>query len=84
MMIKTLTAVAIATAAFASPVFAQDATAPQKPVHQLRQHYRSTYNEVQEPAFVAPRAPVGSSFFDKDSFDRARIGDHDPDFNPPS
>jgi hypothetical protein len=83
MMIKTLSAVAIATAVLASPVFAQEQAAPQRPTHALR-HYRNTYNEVQQPVFVAPRAPVGGSFFDRDSFDPSRIGDHDPDFNPPS
>jgi hypothetical protein len=83
MMIKTLSAVAIVTAALASPVFAQDRPVTQKPAHALR-HYRGTYNQVQEPAFVAPRAPIGGSYFDNESFDRSRIGDHDPDFNPPS
>lgn len=82
MMIKTLSAVAIVTAALASPVFAQDNTAPQKPVHALR-HYRGAYNQVQEPAFVAPRAPATGSYFDHDSYDPSRIGGRDPDFNPP-
>ena len=81
-MIKTLTAVALVTAALSSPVFAQEEAAPQKPAHALR-HYRGSYNQVQEPAFVAPRASVNGSAFDR-SFDRSRIGDHDPDFNPPS
>jgi len=81
-MIKTLSTVAILTAVFASPVFAQDEAAAHKPVHALR-HYRGSYNQVQEPAFVTPRASVNGSYFDR-SFDRSRIGDHDPDFNPPS
>jgi hypothetical protein len=81
-MIKTLSAVAVVTAALASPVFAQETTAPHKPVHALH-HYRSSYNQVQEPAFAAPRAPVNGSYFDR-SYDPSRIGDHDPDFNPPS
>jgi hypothetical protein len=81
-MIRTLSAVALVTAALASPVFAQEDAAPQKPAHALK-HYRGSYNQVQEPAFVAPRMPVTGSNFDR-SFDRSRIGDHDPDFNPPS
>jgi hypothetical protein len=83
MMIKTLSAVAIVTAALSSPVFAQDKPAPEKPIHALH-HYRGAYNQVQEPAIVVPRAPVSGSYFDRDSYDPSRIGDHDPDFNPPS
>ena len=81
-MIKTLSAVALVTVALSSPLFAQEEAAPQKPAHALR-HYRGSYNQVQDPAFVAPRTPVNGSAFDR-SFDRSRIGDHDPDFNPPS
>jgi hypothetical protein len=82
-MIKTLSAIAIVTAALSSPVFAQDmdAAAPQKPVHALR-HYRGAYNQVQGQAYIAPRAETGT-YFENGSFDRSRIGDHDPDFNPP-
>jgi hypothetical protein len=82
MTIKALTAVAIVTAALASPAFAQDESAPQKPAHALR-HYRSTYNQVQvqTPEFVAPRT-YGDTYLNNESFDRSRIGDHDPDFNP--
>jgi hypothetical protein len=87
MMIKTLGAVAIVTASLASPVFAQDNTVdntvPSRPVHALR-HYRGTYNQAQDPAFMAPRAPAGGSYFDNESRDPSRVGGHDPDFNPPS
>jgi hypothetical protein len=76
-MIKTLSAIAIMTAALSSPVFAQDAAAPQKPVHALR-HYRGAYNQVQGPNFVAPRAYETA----QPGFDRSRIGDYDPDLNP--
>ena len=82
-MIKTLSTVAILTVALASPVFAQDDAAARKPVHALR-HYRGTYNQVPEPAIVSPRAPATGSYFDHDSYDPSRIGDHDPNFNPPS
>ena len=81
-MIKTLSAVALVTGALSSSAFAQEEAAPQKPAHALR-HYRGSYNQVQDPAFVAPRTSVNGSAFDR-SFDRSRIGDHDPDFNPPS
>ncbi len=81
MTIKALTAVAIVTAALATPAFAQDVDqTSQRPAHALR-HYRSTYNQVQAPGFIAPRAEVGT-YLDNQSFDRSRIGDHDPDFNP--
>jgi hypothetical protein len=82
MTIRTLSAIALVTAAVSSPVFAQETAAPvQKPAHALR-HYRSTYNQVQAPGLVAPRARAyGEQNYDA-SFDRSRIGDHDPDFNP--
>jgi nucleoside-specific outer membrane channel protein Tsx len=79
MTIKVLTAVAVVTAALSAPAFAQDANV-HKPVHALR-HYRSSYNQVQAPAFVAPRSAVGT-YFDNESYDHSRIGDIDPDFNP--
>ena len=84
MNMKTLSVIALVTAAVSSPAFAQDVdgSVSQKPAHALR-HYRGSYNQVQDPAFVAPRTPVNGSAFDR-SFDRSRIGDHDPDFNPPS
>ena len=78
--IKTLSAVALVTAALSSPVFAQDeAVAPKKPVHALH-HYRTSYNQVQSPAFVAPRE--NGTYLENESYDRSRIGDHDPDINP--
>jgi hypothetical protein len=81
MTIKTLSAIALVTAALSSPVFAQDnngeMTATQKPVHALR-HYRHAYNQVQGQAFVAPRAYETA----QPGFDRSRIGDYDPDLNP--
>lgn len=82
MNIKTLSAIGLVTAAISSPAFAQDedAAAPQKPAHALR-HYRSSYNQVQGPAIVTPRAAAGD-YFGGESFDRSRIGDHDADFNP--
>jgi len=83
MNIRTLSAIAFVTAAIASPVVAQDydGGSAQKPVHALR-HYRGTYNEVRGPDLVAPRAGAyGEQSFER-GFDRSRIGDHDPDFNP--
>lgn len=76
--IKTLSAIALVTAALSSPVFAQEeAAAPQKPVHALR-HYRHAYNQVQGPNFVAPRSYESA----QPGFDRSRVGDYDPDMNP--
>jgi len=83
MTIKTLSAIALVTAALSSPVFAQDTTvegtSPQKSIHALH-HYRGTYNQVQGPSFVAPRASEG--FNAENGFDHSRIGDRDPDLNP--
>ena len=84
MIIKTLGAAAIVSASLSSPLFAQDAAAPQQSVHALRQHYRSTYNQVQDPEFVAPRAPASEPYFDHDSYDPSRVGGRNPNFNPPS
>jgi hypothetical protein len=83
MNIRTLSIVALVTAAVSSPVFAQDVdgAATQKPAHALR-HYRSTYNQVQGPALIAPRAGTDEGWSAERDFDRSRIGDHDPDFNP--
>jgi hypothetical protein len=83
MNIRTLSIVALVTAAVSSPVFAQDVdgAATQKPAHALR-HYRSTYNQVQGPALIAPRAGADEGWSAERDFDRSRIGDHDPDFNP--
>jgi hypothetical protein len=81
--IKTLSAIALVTAALSGPVFAQDANveavSTQKPVHALR-HYRGAYNQVQGPTFVSPRASEGWNA--QPGFDRSRIGDYDPDLNP--
>jgi hypothetical protein len=85
MNIKTLSAIALVTAALSGPVFAQDANvAPahaHKPLKALR-HYRGSYNQVQEPAYVV--APAVDPWGAENRFDRSRIGDQDPNFNPPS
>jgi hypothetical protein len=89
MTIKTLSAIAMVTAALSSPVFAQAAdmqgAGAQKPVHALR-HYHNSYNSVQTPSFVAPRESTGVSgtYLDNESVDHSRIGGHDPDVNPAS
>lgn len=83
MNIRTLSVVALVAAAVSGPVFAQDVdgSAPQKPAHALR-HYRGTYNQVQGPALVAPRVGADEGWSTERDFDRSRIGDRDPDFNP--
>ena len=80
---RTLSVIALVTAAVSSPAFAQevDGSTVQKPVHALR-HYRSTYNEVQGPQFVAPRIGAYGDAFTGGRFDRSRPGGVDPDFNP--
>lgn len=83
MNMRTLSVIALVTAAVSSPVLAQevDGSAAQKPAHALR-HYRSTYNEVQGPQFVAPRVGAYGDLGTGGKFDRSRPGGIDPDFNP--
>lgn len=83
MNIKTISVIALVAAAVASPVIAQevDGSTAQKPVRALR-HYRSTYNEVQGPQFVAPRVGAYGDSSPEGRFDRSRPGGLDPDFNP--
>lgn len=83
MNIRTLSVIALVTAGISSPVLAQevDGATAQKPVRALR-HYRSTYNEVQGPQFVAPRAGAYGDLSGDGKFDRSRPGGLDPDFNP--
>jgi hypothetical protein len=80
MIIKTLGALAILTAPLSSQVLAREHAASQKSVHVLR-HDRGSYNQMREPAPVAPRAPANGTNFDR-SLDPSRIGGHDPNFNP--
>ena len=83
MNIRKLSVIALVIAGVSSPVLAQEVDGPaaQKPVHALR-HYRSSYNEVQGPAFVAPRAGAYGASIPDNQFDRSRPGGIDPDFNP--
>ena len=78
MTLKTLSAIALISAALASPVFAQDTTAegmttPQKPAHAQR-HVRNAYN-------ATPRQSEGFAI-DSYGWDHSRIGDIDPDLRP--
>ena len=80
---STLGAALIATALLSTPLFAQDSTAGEHPLHALH-HYRNSYNQVQAPEFAAPRAPANEPYFDHDSYDPSRVGGRNPNFNPPS
>ena len=85
MTIKTLSAIAIVSAALSGPVFAQDtgldATGYQKSAH-VQRHFRGAYNRAPvSESFYAPRAPEGWSF-ENSGFDRSRPGGMDPDLNP--
>jgi hypothetical protein len=81
MNMRTLSVIALVTAAVSSPVLAQEVggSAAQKPVHALR-HYRSAYDQVQRPDFVTPR--VGAYGNTEGKFDPSRPGGYDPDFRP--
>jgi hypothetical protein len=83
MTLKTFSAIAVVTVAFGSPAFAQDsvATGPAHHKSSYTRHLRSAYNQapVTDPGFfAAPRA----SNAPENEFDRSRVGDLDPDFNP--
>ena len=82
MTLKTLSAIAIITAAFSSPVLAQDMTADGAAYHRsasATRHFRNSYNQA--PVYAAPRA--GEDWFTENyGLDRSRPGGRDPDFNP--
>jgi hypothetical protein len=88
MTLKTLSAIAIVTAALSSPAFAQDsqdsaADGAAYHKHAYTRHLRNSYNQapLSDPGYFAiPRAANDP----ENDFDRSRIGDHDPDFNPAS
>ena len=73
--LKTLSAVAILTAAIGTPVFAQ-------PTHHNRSldRYRGAYNQVNGPSYATPRS--GRNLEDV-GFDRSFPGGENPDNNPP-
>jgi hypothetical protein len=83
MTFKTLSAIAVITTALSSPVFAQDmstdAAAPQRPAHTMR-HFRNAYNQA--PGYYANQRAGEDFFTEAYGYDRSRIGDRDPDFNP--
>ena len=82
MTFKTLSAIAILTAALSSPVFAQDMTADAAAYHKsvsATRHFRNAYNRA--PGYVAPRAG-GDWFTENYGLDRSRPGGLDPDSNP--
>jgi hypothetical protein len=83
MTLKTLSAIAILTAALGSPAFAQDSAVDGPAYHKLShtRHLRNSYNQapVSDPGYFAePRANNSPD----NEFDRSRVGGLDPDFNP--
>ena len=82
MTFKTLSAIAIVTAALSSPVFAQDMTADGSTYHRsasATRHFRNSYNQAS--FYAAPRAG-GDWFTESYGLDHSRPGDRDPDLNP--
>ena len=82
MTIKSLSAIALMTAAFSTAAFAQepstDAPATHKPAY--TRHLHNAYNQA--PGYTAQRA--GEGWLDEAyGLDRSRPGDRDPDLNPP-
>jgi hypothetical protein len=82
MTIKTLSAIALVSAALCGPVFAQDPGAEgmgyQKPAH-AHKHLRAAYNQA--PLYANPRQSEGM-LLDTYGWDRSRVGDEDPDLRP--
>ena len=83
MTLKTLSAIAIVTVALGAPAFAQDSATNGQGYHKpaYTRHLRNSFNQapVTDPGYFAiPRA----SNSPENEFDRSRIGDQDPDFNP--
>jgi hypothetical protein len=76
--LKTLSAIAILTAAVATPVFAQ-------PTHhhhtRALDRYRGAYNQVNGPSYATPQ--MGGRNFETSQFDRSFPGGENPDNNPP-
>jgi hypothetical protein len=75
--LKTLSAIAILTAAVATPVFAQ-------PTHhhhtRALDQYRGAYNQVNGPSYAAPR--TGGRSLENFEFDHSFPGGQDPSNNP--
>ena len=73
--LKTLSAIAILTAAIATPVFAQ-------PTHHSRalDRYRGAYNQLTEPSYATPR--MGGRYLENFDFNHSFPGGEDPSNNP--
>jgi hypothetical protein len=83
MTIKTLSAIAILTAALSGPVFAQDMTADGMAHHKssyATRHFRSSYDQA--PGFYAGARAGNDWFTEAYGLDRSRVGGRDPDLNP--
>ncbi|MGB9117867.1 hypothetical protein [Bradyrhizobium sp.] len=86
-MTKTLSAIAILSAAIASPVFAQDAGVL-KPIHHGRaydqRHFRGAYNQLNGPLYAAPRTLDRSDTngFGFGGRNLSWVGGEDPPLNP--
>jgi hypothetical protein len=87
---KTLAAIAIFSAAVATPVFAQDASVT-APAHRARavahQDFRGAYNQVGAPYDNAPQTReelINQQNFGFSGRNPARVGGENPDLNPPS
>ncbi len=86
MTLKTLSAIAIITASLGSPAFAQDQAvdgpAYHKPAYTKR--FRNSYDQapMNDPGYYAGPRAGGDLSTGSYGWDRSRIGDRDPDFNP--
>jgi hypothetical protein len=72
--LKTLSAIALLSAAIASPAFAQG-----QMHHGKAYRHLNAYNQLNGPAYTAP---FTTDYWGAMERDRSRIGGEDPDFNP--
>ena len=83
MTFKTLSAIAILTATFGSPVFAQGLNADGTAIHRqssATRHFRNSYDHA---LGFAAGARAGEDFFTEAyGMDPSRPGGRDPDFSP--
>ena len=84
--LKTLSAVAILSAAIASPVLAQDAGMLGPTYHGRaydQRNFRGAYNQLNAPFYVVPRMEEGWYIEGFGRRDPSRVGGKSPSLNPP-
>ena len=75
--LKTLSAIAILTAAIATPVFAKEHS-------RAHDRFRGAYNQLNGPSYAIPQTQEGRNIenFGFSGRDPSRVGGEDPSLNP--